>query len=163
MKVVLQDPPWPADCKTSQNWLTDATLSSPACQGAVAAQCAMTQAASATVAHETIRSCEESDAPATFYHLNWQVYAKKVECPAHLTEVTGCKLAPQGLPAAQPGVTAAQASADSSWRVYGTTTMQDCCKPSCAVQDNVSGQGLAPVGQYNSFYMCDGNGAPFTE
>jgi hypothetical protein len=123
----------------------------------------MTQAASATVAHETIRSCEESDAPATFYHLNWQVYAKKVECPAHLTEVTGCKLAPQGLPAAQPGVTAAQASADSSWRVYGTTTMQDCCKPSCAVQDNVSGQGLAPVGQYNSFYMCDGNGAPFTE
>ena len=163
VKVVLQDPPWPADCETNQNWLTDATLSSTACQNAVAAQCTMTQATSATVANETIRSCEESDAPRTFYHLNWQVYAKKVECPAALTEVTGCKLAPQGLPSAQTGITAAQASADPTWRVYGTTTMQDCCKPSCAVQDNVSGMGLTPVGQYNSFYMCDANGVPYTE
>jgi hypothetical protein len=163
VKVVLQDAPWPADCKTSQNWLTNATLSSSTCQDEVAAQCGVIQANSQTVASETIRSCEQSDDPNTFYHLNWQVYAKKVECPTHLAQVTGCKLAPQGLPAAQPGVTAAQASTDSSWRTYGTTTMQDCCKPSCAVQDNVSGMGLSTVGQYNSFYMCDDNGVPFTE
>ena len=35
---------------------------------------------------------------------NWQVYAKQIECPTHLTQVTGCKLAPQGLPAANPNV-----------------------------------------------------------
>jgi hypothetical protein len=163
VKVVLQDSPWPADCKTNQNWLTAATLSSPTCQIQVAAQCSMIQANDPTVAAETVRSCEQANDPATFYHLNWQVFAKKVECPAHLTQVTGCKLAPQGLPAAQPGITAAQASADPSWRVYGTTTMQDCCKPSCAVQDNVGGRGLTTMGQYNSFYMCDQNGTPFTE
>lgn len=163
VKVVLSDPPWPADCKTSQNWLTTATLSSSTCQNQVATQCSMTQANSLTVTAETVRSCEQADSPNSFYHLNWQVYAKKVECPQHLTEVTGCKLAPQGLPVAQAGITAAQASADSSWRVYGTTTMQDCCKPSCAVQDNVAGRGLAPLGQYNSFYTCNENGVPFTE
>ncbi|HZU83005.1 MAG TPA: hypothetical protein VE987_08825 [Polyangiaceae bacterium] len=163
VKVVLSDPPWPADCKTSVNWLTSATLSSPACQGDVAAQCGAIQATDPAVAAETVRSCEQANAPSTFYHLNWQVYAKKIECPTHLTEVTGCKLAPQGLPAAQPGVTAAQASADASWRVYGTTTMQDCCKPSCAYQDNVSGKALTPVGQYDSFYTCDERGVPFTE
>jgi hypothetical protein len=163
VKVVLQDPPWPADCKTNQNWLTSTTLSSSTCQGEVAAQCGTIQAVSPSVAAETVRSCDLANDPSSFYHLNWQVYAKKVECPAHLTEVTGCKLAPQGLPAAQPGVTAAQASNNSSWRIYGTTTMQDCCKPSCAVQDNVSGKGLTPMGQYNSFYMCDESGTPFKE
>ncbi len=163
VKVTLQDSPWPMDCKTSINHLTDATLSSATCQGRVASECGLIQAASSTVTSETVRSCTQANDPASFYHLNWQVYAKKVECPTHLTEVTGCKLAPQGLPAAQPGVTAAQASADSSWRIYGTTTMQDCCKPSCAWQDFVTGKGLKVVGQYNSFYTCDQSGVPVTE
>jgi hypothetical protein len=165
VKVSLQDPPWPADCKTSVNYVTADTLGSAACQGQVAAECGKISAPSQSLTTTTVRSCEESNAPASFYHFNWAVYAKKVECPSHMTDVTGCKLAPQGLPSVQPGVTAAQAAADSSWRVYGTTTMQDCCKPSCAWQDNVkvSGATISAVGQYNSFYTCDQNGVPVTE
>ncbi|MBV9945881.1 MAG: hypothetical protein JOZ69_03435, partial [Myxococcales bacterium] len=163
VKVVLQDAPWPAACKTSVNLLTEATLSSSACQAEVAAACGGIRATSGTVASETTRSCEQANAPGTFYHLNWQVFVKKVECPAHLTDVTGCKLASQGLPAAAPGVTAAEAGADPAWRVYTTTTMQDCCKPSCAWQDNVAGKGLKTPSKYNSFYTCDQAGVPFTE
>lgn len=163
VKVTLQDAPWPADCKTNLNYITTATVSSAVCQGEVAAECAKIQAAAPNIAAETVRSCTQADSPASFYHLNWQVYAKKVECPTHLTEVTGCKLAAQGLPAAQPAVTASQAAADSTWRMYGTTTMQDCCKPSCAWQDFVTGMGLTAIQQYNSFYTCDQNGVPVTE
>jgi hypothetical protein len=165
LKVALPTAPWPADCETSQNWVTTNTLSSQACQGHVASECGIIAAPSASLAATTIRSCEQTNAPATFYHFNWSVYAKKVECPSHLTQVTGCQLGPQGLPSAQPGVTAAQAAADSSWRLYGTTSMQDCCKPSCAWQENVqvSGANITPVGMYNSFYTCDQNGVPVTE
>jgi hypothetical protein len=43
--------------------------------------------------------------------------------------------------------------------------MQDCCKPTCAWQDNVvgAGAGLKAVGLYNSFYSCDQQGRPLTE
>jgi hypothetical protein len=87
--------------------------------------------------------------------------------------VTGCKLAPQGLPAASPAVlTPADAGRDPSFRAtsgggahYTTTTMQDCCKPTCAWQDYVTGQngGMTAVGLYNSFYSCDQRGVPVTE
>jgi hypothetical protein len=80
-------------------------------------------------------------------------------------------LAPQGLPAVNPNVTtAAQASANSSFRSKSgsgtrlwTSTMQDCCMPSCAFQDNVTGRGLKAQGLYNSFYSCDKSGVPMTE
>jgi hypothetical protein len=164
LKIVNVDP---ADCKTSVNLVTAATLSSSACQAAAMADCSKVASASATLTRETIQSCIKSNAPDSYYHLNWAEYAKRVECPTHLTEVTGCKLAPQGLPQADPNVTtAAQAAADSSFHSgYTTTTMQDCCKPTCAWQDYVTGsQGHeTAVGQYNSFYSCDQNGAPVTE
>jgi hypothetical protein len=41
--------------------------------------------------------------------------------------------------------------------------MQDCCKPTCAWQDAVTGAGETAVGLYNSFYSCDVNGVPVTE
>lgn len=165
VKVVLPTAPWPADCETSENLVTTATLSSAACQSEVASQCSVVASPYPSLTATTVSSCEQANAPSTFYHLNWAVFAKKIECPTHLTDVTGCKLAPQGLPSAQAGVTAAQAAADSSWRLYTTTTMQDCCKPSCAWQDNVkvSGANLSFDGLYNSFYSCDQSGTPVTE
>lgn len=165
VKVALPTAPWPADCETSENLVTTATLSSAACQGEVASECGVVASPYPSLTATTVRSCEEANAPSSFYHFNWSVYAKKIECPTHLTEVTGCKLAPQGLPSAQAGVTAAQAATDSSWRLYTTTTMQDCCKPSCAWQDNVkvSGADLSFDGLYNSFYSCDQSGTPVTE
>ena len=158
-------------CKTTLNWVTTASLSTTSCQTAIQTACDQFAANSAEITQESTNSCITSNSPNTFYHLNWYVHAMKVECPSHLTDVTGCKLAPQGLPAVNPNVTtAAQAAANSSFRAnagngnhFSTTTMQDCCKPSCATQDWVSGKGLEPVGLYNSFYSCDQSGNPITE
>jgi hypothetical protein len=156
-----------SECKTSINWVTTESLSLPACQNRVASACNMIAAPSSAVTAETVRSCTRSNAPSSYYHMNWTVYARRIECPAHLTEVTGCKLAPQGLPAANRNVTtAAQAAGDATFRPrYTTTTMQDCCKPTCAWQDNVVGAsaGLKAVGLYDSFYSCDQQGRPLTE
>jgi hypothetical protein len=151
-------------CDNQYNLITTATLSSSACQTQVATYCDQIAASSSAVASETTQSCIQSNAPSTYYHLNWKVYAKRVECPTHLTEVTGCELAPQGLPQANQNVTtAAQAAADSSFLSgYTTTTMQDCCKPTCAWQDNVKTAGTA-VGMYDSFYSCNQQGVPVTE
>jgi len=160
-----------SECKTAVSWVTTATLSTPACQSKIQTECDMIAAPSATTTADSINSCIQSNNPQTYYHLNWNVWAMKVECPTHLTDLTGCKLAPQGLPAVNPNVTtAAQAAANSSFRSKSgsgthlwTSTMQDCCMPSCAFQDNVTGRGLKAQGLYNSFYSCDQNGVPMTE
>jgi len=59
--------------------------------------------------------------------------------------VTGCKLTSQNQPAVNTAVkTPEQAAADSSFNSgYTITTMQDCCMPTCAWQNNVSGQNLS--------------------
>ena len=154
-----------AGCKDSKNLVTTATLSSSTCQANVATACGKFKASSTTVTNESIQSCTQSNDPNSYYHINWKIYAKRVECPTHLTQVTGCKLASQGLPAVNPAITTpTQAAADSSFKSgYTITTMQDCCMPTCAWQDNVKGQKLAVVGDYDSFYSCDQNGVPVTE
>jgi hypothetical protein len=154
-----------AGCKGTNNQATTATLSSATCQANVATACGKFQSSSTTVTSESIRSCTQSNNPNSYYHINWQIYAKRVECPTHLTQVTGCKLAPQNLPAVNPAVTTpAQAAADSSFKSgYTITTMQDCCMPTCAWQNNTKGMGLSMVGNYNSFYSCDQNGVPATD
>jgi hypothetical protein len=151
-------------CK-SKDLVTTATLSGASCQADVAAECGKFKQTSTAVTEASIRSCTQSNDPDSYYHMNWKIYAKRVECPTHLTEVTGCKLAPQGLPAVNAAVkTPEQAASDSSFKSgYTTTTMQDCCMPTCAWQNNTKGQGLSLVGNYNSFYSCDQNGVPVTD
>jgi hypothetical protein len=153
-----------AGCKGQYDLVNTASLSSTACQSNVVTACAKIEANSQAVTDESVRSCVKSNDPNTYYHINWQIYAKRVECPIHLTEVTGCKLAPQGLPAVNTAVlTPDQAAGDSSFKSgYTTTTMQDCCMPTCAWQSNVSGNGAKVIGQYNSFYSCDQSGTPVT-
>jgi len=160
-----------SECKTPVSWVTTASLSTPACQSKIQTECDMIAAPSATTTADSIRSCIQSNNPQTYYHLNWNVWAMKVECPTHLTDLTGCKLADQGLPKVNPNVTtAAQAAANPSFRSKSgsgtrlwTSTMQDCCMPSCAFRDHVTGQGLTAQGLYNSFYSCDQNGVPMTQ
>ena len=83
--------------------------------------------------------------------------AQRIECPVHLTEVTGCRLNSQNLPKADPAIqTASQAG---SWMSYGTTTMQDCCKPSCSWPGNVSNT-MSP---WSTMYQCSMNGNPMTK
>jgi len=153
---------WNIDACKSNGVVTMTTLSSSACQSAIAQACNTATASSATVTESTRNSCIQSNKPESLYHQNWTVRAKRVECPVNLTRVTGCRLASQGLPQPNPSVTTAS-TADSSFKTgYTTTTMQDCCKPTCAWQDNVKGSGLTPSGDWNAFYSCDQNGAPIT-
>lgn len=161
-----------AECKNEKQWVTTETFTSDACQNKVKDSCNQIESNIAGLAEQTRKSCIQSNSPETPYHLNWSVYAMKVECPAHLTQVTGCKLASQGLPAVKRNVTTAeQAASDAGFKarasggsdLYETTTMEDCCRPSCAAINWVEKKGLKPDGKYNAFYSCDAKGVPITE
>jgi hypothetical protein len=57
-------------------------------------------------------------------------------------------------------LTIAQAVANGNFSSgYGTTTMQDCCKPTCAWNDNIY---AATDPDYRSLYSCDRLGVPIT-
>jgi hypothetical protein len=95
---------------------------------------------------------------------------RRVQCPEALTRVTGCKLQDQGLPKVDGLITAEQAAKDNSFwkkgsngRMYETTTMEDCCRPSCAAANWVQEKGLKVDPDYNVFYSCDRAGNPFTQ
>jgi hypothetical protein len=169
------DTPSPDACKTtSTQWVTEATLTSSGCATDTVTACSQIESPNAQIGAETVRSCIQSNGVEANdagqipgdYHLNWYIWAKRVECPAHLTEVTGCKLASQGLPQPDPSVaTVAQAKAAgflqlaSDGSKFNTTQMEDCCMPTCAWHDNVKG---TTTGGYDSLYSCDQNGVPWT-
>jgi hypothetical protein len=155
-------------CSDANNNLTDALIAAASCQSKITAACNEIAATSTTLAEETRKSCIQSNQATSYYHENWKVYAKRVNCPTHLTEVTGCKLAPQsGLADPDPNAqTVAQAIAAGGFsnmlnnEPYHTTTMQDCCMPTCAWSNNVRSP---TVGGYNSFYSCGADGTPTTK
>jgi hypothetical protein len=164
---------WAADCKTKdKNWVTQATLSSSACIKDFSDACNKITSSVPGLSDLGRTGCIKANTIDTFYHLNWAVYAMKVECPEHLTQVTGCRLAAQGLKAVKKDVkTADQAKADADfWKktantsnLYETTTMEDCCRPTCASYSQISSFGLKTDPQYRSFYNCDINGVPWTQ
>ena len=161
-----------SECKTDIQWVTTESLSKPACQQKISDACNQIKSNIPGLTEQAQKTCLKANSLDTMYHLNWSVYAAKVECPEHLTRVTGCKLAPQGLPTVKKDVTtAAQASKDSAFwtktgstsNLYETTTMEDCCRPSCAAINWISGRGLKADDQYRAFYTCDANGVPYTQ
>jgi hypothetical protein len=162
-----------SECRTKdKNWLTTESLGAAACQKKIVDTCNKIASNIPGLTEQSRSACIKANSLDSFYHLNWSVYAMKVECPEHLTRVTGCKLAPQGLPAVKKEVTtAAQAAKDSAFlsktsggsKMYETTTMEDCCRPSCAAINWISGKGLKPDSQYRAFYLCNANGVPFTQ
>jgi hypothetical protein len=163
---------WAADCKTNQQWVTQATLSSSACIKDFTDACNKITSTIPGLSEQGRTGCIKANTIDSFYHLNWSVYAMRIECPEHLTRVTGCRLAPQGLKSAKKDVkTADQAKADADfWKktsntsdLYVTTTMEDCCRPTCASYSQISSFGLKTDPQYRSFYNCDINGVPWTQ
>jgi hypothetical protein len=162
-----------SECRTTdRNWLTTASLSTPACQQRITDACNQIASNIPGLTDQARTACIRANSLETFYHLNWSVYAMKVECPEHLTRVTGCKLMPQGLPSAKKNVTTAtQAALDpdfwaktgSTSNLYETTTMEDCCRPSCAAINWISGKGLTPDSQYRAFYTCNASGVPYIQ
>jgi hypothetical protein len=164
------------ECKTSLNWVTTDTLNSSTCTQHRDSVCNQMTSDIPGLTQQSRNSCIQSNTVnpngvGTFYHLNWAVYVAKVECPPQLTRVTGCKLAPQGLPQVFKDVTtAAQAAQNSAFKfstgsggTYETTTMEDCCRPSCAAIDWISGRGLTTDPQYRAFYSCNQQGVPYTQ
>jgi hypothetical protein len=163
-----------AECKTSEkHWVTEETLTSSACVARTKAACDKIASNIPGLTAEGSTNCLKANTIDTFYHMNWSVYAMKVECPEHLTRVTGCRLAAQsGVKAVKKDVkTADVASKDpdfwsktsSSNNLYETTTMEDCCRPTCASYSQISSFGLVTDPQYRSFYNCDVNGVAWTQ
>jgi hypothetical protein len=149
------------NCTDTGNNLSDALIAAETCQTKITTACNKITAANTTVQEETRTSCVESNQSASYYHENWNVYAKRVACPEHLMQVTGCKPDQTGLPAPLPDVqTAAQAATNGFSSGYHTTTMQDCCMPTCAWSNNVK---VKTVGGYNSFYSCLVDGSVVTQ
>ncbi len=173
------------ECRTKdKNWATAESLSCDACTERTADACnkiesdipgLTEQARAACVKANTFESMDPgaSGPNDTYYHLNWSVYAMRVECPEHLTRVTGCKLAPQeGVKPVKPEVkTAAEAAKDSDFwsktgstgNLYETTTMEDCCRPTCSSYTQISQRGYATDPQYRAFYSCDVHGDIYTQ
>lgn len=147
-----------AEC-TASGWpLTGDAVRSESCQNRIEQLCNQIESPSSALTATSRSSCIMANAPATLYHQNWQeVRAKRVECPENLTRVTGCRLRDQGLPKPDPNVTTAAQADDSFKSGYTTTTMQDCCAPTCAWKENVK----SPVeGGFRSVYSCRANGDP---
>ena len=146
-----------SQCVGAMNQYTAASIGATACQSAIASACMMITSSNASVQSTTQVSCEETSQPQNLYHLNWNVLAKRIECPANLTRVTGCKLNSQGLPMADPtAVDMNSANGKGFSSGYTTTTMQDCCRPTCAYKGNVSGADAT----YKQYYTCDASGTP---
>jgi hypothetical protein len=162
------------ECKTTdKNWVTEATLTSTACVKRTTDACNKIVSTIPGLTELGSKGCLKANTIDSFYHLNWAVYAMRVECPEHLTRVTGCRLAKQtGVnPPKKDVKTAAQAKADADfWKktantsnLYETTTMEDCCRPTCASYSQISGFGLKTDPQYRSFYNCNAAGVPWTQ
>lgn len=149
------------ECKDN-SLVTPESLQSTLCQSEITNLCSNTESPSLTMTAETMASCIQTNSVDGFYHQNWHVRAKRIECPLSITRVTGCRLADQGLPEADPSATTPNNTDSSFLTGYTTTTMQDCCKPSCAWQDHVGGAGLRTVEKWSSFYSCTEEGEPIT-
>lgn len=139
---------------------------SAACQDKIRQLCNQALVnSSAQVTEDTRRSCIQCNKLESLYHQNWDVVVKRVRCPENLTRVTGCRLVEDNLSLPLPKVqTPSDATANGTFRTgYHTTTMQDCCKPTCAWANWTTGAKLPVDGEWNSFYSCDKNGIPFTK
>jgi hypothetical protein len=160
------------ECKTEVNWVTTATLDAQKCIDKTKAACDKIASDIPGLTKQASTACLSANSTKNFYHLNWSVYAMRVECPEHLTRVTGCRLKPQGLKSPKKDVTtAAQAAKDSDFwsktahtnNLYETTTMEDCCRPTCASYSQISNFKLETDPDYRSFYNCDSKGVPWTQ
>jgi len=158
------------ECRTTTtNWFTPESLGTPACQQKLIEACSKFKSDIPGLADFASKGCLRTNHKDSLYHLNWSVYVMKVECPDSLTRVTGCKLAPQGLPKVKKDVkTAELAAKDPDFKtnggtLYETTTMEDCCRPSCAATSWTMDKGLKTDPDYRVFYLCNQKGEIYVQ
>jgi hypothetical protein len=135
------------------------SIGSATCQDYVESQCNLIRSSAASVQSTSRDSCMQSNYVGSHYHINWNVRAKRVQCPENLTRVTGCKLNNQGLPQPNPNARDVGTADGSFVTGFQTTTMQDCCRPTCAWDGNVQGTDST----WSIFYTCDRSGNPQTQ
>lgn len=141
---------------TSGGAYSAASIGGATCQSYVKSQCTLLQTSSSANQSSSQTSCMESNFVESHYHMNWKVRAKRVECPTNLTRVTGCKLNGQGLPQPDPAVQTVSLTDGTYKSGYTTTTMQDCCRPTCSWKNNVTNADPS----WAVFYTCDKSGTP---
>jgi hypothetical protein len=142
-------------CGTEASALTSTT-----CTSAVKSECDKIQGASTTVTATTQTSCMRANSAESYYHENWNIKVRKVACPTHLTEVTGCKPnEDSSLPKADPKVQSVSQASGSGWQDKQSTSMQDCCKPSCSWSGKTSNMKAG----WESLYTCTRDGSPITK
>lgn len=148
-----------AEC-AGENGYTAESIGAQQCQDHIAEQCSQIQAPE-PVQSISQQSCTGTNRVESHYHMNWNVVVKRVECPENLTRVTGCRLNLQGLPEPDPSITDAGTAVANGFldNDYHTTTMQDCCRPTCAWPQNTTNTDP----QYSLFYSCDAQGNPYTQ
>ena len=117
-----------------------------------------------TVNYETLslkdqfvyQSCLKSN--ENTFHQNWlDTEYKRVQCPASLYKMTGMKPtddSSQPLPDATTTTWDGTFAGDVQKGLFGITTMQDCCKPSCAWPY----KGNADNNDYPAIFSCNKNG-----
>ena len=108
--------------------------------------------------------------PINPYHGNWAIRFKEVECPKGLTDTTGLRLkdptksySGNPLPRASPNLvksTGREGTTEDGYPGF-TSSMMDCCKPSCSVNDMVpaiqaKGNDIDPL--FPSIFMCNKEG-----
>ena len=93
------------------------------------------------------------------YHFNGQVEkVRRVLCPTNLTNVTGLHKHDTSLPVA------GDIHDQSGWvhKQHTTTTMEDCCKPTCSFKSQVNQKNISDA-NYGYMYSCDANGQVLRE
>ena len=101
---------------------------------------------SATMRYSCIQSTRQK------YHWNWQVTWKEIECPYYLIRVTGLRREDNetsGLPKPAPNLL--EGSPINGY----TTTMHDCCKPSCGWSEKVAADS-----KWSATMTCGSDGRP---
>ncbi len=149
---------WQGGTRASRFAECQGGFSSEACQAKIESECNQIQADSEYVQTTARNSCIQTNQADSLYHNNWNVRAKKVACPENLTRVTGCRLNDSESPPPDPTAQTVE-TADSSFASgFGTTTMEDCCRPTCAWPNNTNNT----QGEWDVFYSCGEGGIPWT-
>jgi hypothetical protein len=118
---------------------------------------------------ELINSCKLAFSDDNPYHGNWAIKYKEVECPDNLIKTTGLALKNRsigidGKKLDKPSINLLNNGANNGF----TSSMMDCCKPSCAWQDMYKQVTCSPNNNqidtnWRSIYTVDHDGNRMTK
>ena len=117
---------------------------------------------------ELIEACKKTFEPDNRYHGNWAVKYKEVECPDNLIKTTGLALKNRSIGIDGKQLPKADINLlEKDYKKGFTSTMMDCCKPSCSWQDMYNKSYCAPNNNriddnWRSLSFVDYNGNKLT-